>query len=225
MASNKQVILIIEDDKVIREELQYVLQCNGFKVELVVDFEHVEEQVRQINPHMILLDINLPNVDGYQLCMNIRKFSDTPIIFVTSRDSEMDELKSLTLGGDDYITKPYNISVLLMRINKILGRVYKENESVSLLHKGVELNTESSQLYFQGESVTLTRNELYIMRYLFRNAGKISMRTDIIDYLWDNEVFIDDNALSVNITRIRQKLSQLGLENFIETKHRQGYYI
>ncbi|WP_167958260.1 response regulator transcription factor [Anaerosporobacter faecicola] len=222
----KYRIAIVEDDKTIREELGYILENQGYEVKYVQEFQYIEEQIRQMNPHLILLDINLPQEDGYHVCMRIRRFSSVPIIFVTSRNTDMDELQSLTLGGDDYITKPYNTSILLARIEKLIRRVYHEKaKEEKLIHKGVELQVETAKLQYGEKQVTLTRNELCIMIYLFRHAGKICARTDLIDYLWDHEGFIDDNALSVNITRIRGKLAQLGIHDFIETKHRQGYLI
>lgn len=218
-------IMIVEDDETIREELYVILENNGYQVLLQTDFQNVAENVREKGPDLLLLDVNLPDKDGFHICMEIRRFSSIPIVFVTSRNTDMDELKSITIGGDDFITKPYNVTLLLAKINRILRKSSNRQEQTKILHKGAELDIEAGTITADTRQVALTRNELKIVTYLFRNAGKISQREDIIDYLWDNELFIDDNTLSVNITRIRAKLQSIGLENFIQTKHGQGYLI
>lgn len=218
-------IMIVEDDETIREELYVILENNGYQVLLQTDFQNVAENVREKGPDLLLLDVNLPDKDGFHICMEIRRFSSISIVFVTSRNTDMDELKSITIGGDDFITKPYNVTLLLAKINRILRKSSNQQEQTKILHKGAELDIEAGTITADTRQVALTRNELKIVTYLFRNAGKISQREDIIDYLWDNELFIDDNTLSVNITRIRAKLQSIGLENFIQTKHGQGYLI
>lgn len=218
-------IAVVEDDSVIRSELLLLLTNNGYTAYDISDFHNVSEQIKELEPHIILLDINLPNEDGYKICMKIRSFSNTPIIFVTSRDTDIDELQSLMMGGDDFITKPYNISILLTRIAVLLKRVYKDDNQFVLTHRGVSLHIDSGKIEHNCNFAQLTQSELKILIYLFRYAGKICTRADIIDYLWDNELFIDDNTLSVNMTRIRNKLETIQVSNFIETKHRQGYYI
>lgn len=218
-------IMIVEDDETIREELYVILENNGYQVLLQTDFQNVAENVREKGPDLLLLDVNLPDKDGFHICMEIRRFSSIPIVFVTSRNTDMDELKSITIGGDDFITKPYNVTLLLAKINRILRKSSNQQEQTKILHKGAELDIEAGTITADTRQVALIRNELKIVTYLFRNAGKISQREDIIDYLWDNELFIDDNTLSVNITRIRAKLQSIGLENFIQTKHGQGYLI
>ncbi|WP_027622927.1 response regulator transcription factor [Clostridium lundense] len=219
-------ILIIEDDRTIREELTSVLLNNGYEVYITTDFTSVLENVKSYTPHLILLDINLPYQNGFTLCTQIRLFSTVPIIFVTSRDTDMDELNSITLGGDDFIRKPYNISILLARIGAIIKRSYLTDEVWEVpRHKGVTLLIEGSKIEYKGKYAEITKNELKILLLLFKNKGKVVSRMDIIDYLWDNELFVDDNTLSVNITRIRSKLEQIGVQNFIITKYKQGYMI
>jgi DNA-binding response OmpR family regulator len=223
----KYKLLIIEDEKAIREELVLTLQNSGYEVCSIDDFSSkIAELAAELSPHLILLDVNLPGTGGFDLCRQIRASSNVPIIFVTSRNTHMDELKSITLGGDDFITKPYNIPVLLARINSLLRRAYpQENEASILTCKDAKLDIEQSKISYRGVSEELTKNELKILTYLFRNSGKINARADIIEYLWDNRIFVDDNTLSVNMTRIRAKLKKLGLHDFIQTKHRQGYLI
>ena len=220
----KRKILIIEDDKEVREELEILLENAVYEVETITDFENVVEQVLKINPHLILLDVNLPEKSGYEICTKIRMKMKTPIIFVTSKNSAMDELNGLTVGGDDYIEKPYNVPVLLARINKMMKRVYPEENEV-LEYKGITLEILTGALIYNEQKIELTRNEFKILYYLFKNAGKIVPRLDIVEYMWDNQMFIDDNTLSVNITRIREKLTQIGIENLIETRRGQGYKV
>ncbi|MGL4736261.1 MAG: response regulator transcription factor [Cellulosilyticaceae bacterium] len=218
-------ILIIEDDKRICEELKFLLENNDYRVAVIDSFEDVLEQIRVYEPQLILLDINLPVKSGYELCSEIRGLWDIPIIFVTSRNTDMDELNSIIRGGDAFITKPYNIAILLAKIAALLKRYQKVSERSELEHQGVVLGIENNKLSFGGEEVILTKNEFQIMYYLFRNKGCICSRADLIEYLWDQQVYVEDNTLSVNVTRIREKLHLLGVEDFIVTKHRQGYMI
>ena len=218
-------IMIVEDDSVIREELTLLLQSNGYQTDAIRDFSDMTAFIREKDPHLILLDINLPVQDGFQVCSEIRTFSRAPIIFVTSRNTDMDELKSIMLGGDEFITKPYNTAILLARIASLLKRAYPSQQNETLSHHGVKLNLESGIMEHEGMSVDLTKNEMKIMAYLFKNAGKIVSRADLTESLWDSRVYIDDNTLSVNITRLREKLKRIGAADFIRTKHRQGYMI
>ena len=156
---------------------------------------------------------------------SVHKFSDIPIVFVTSSNTDMDELNSIMLGGDAFITKPYNTAILLAKIASLLRRVYASGQTEVLSWSGADLHLESSFIEYNGQKADLTKNELKILYYLFKNAGKICPRSDIVDFLWDNQLYVDDNALSVNITRIREKLASIGLSDFIKTKHRQGYTI
>lgn len=182
-------------------------------------------QVKSFQPHLILLDIKLPGSDGFSVCSQIRGFSNTPIIFVTGCNTDMDELNSIMLGGDAFIAKPYNTAILLAKIASLLKRAYPVTEQEALSWNGVTLHLESSKIEFAGRQAELTKNELKILYYLFQHAGAICARADIVEYLWDNRLYVDDNALSVNINRIRDKLSAIGVTDFIKTKHRQGYTI
>jgi len=219
-------ILIVEDDIQIRNELSQLLMRNNYDVVVLEEFDKSIDMIKNENPHLILLDINIPYIDGYKLCSEIRSFSSVPIIFVTSRDSDLDELMSISIGGDDFITKPYNTSILIARISSLLKRAYS-NESTSdiIEYNGVKINILSSELEYEGKKIELTKTELKIMNYLFVNKNKIVPRADIVEYLWDSEVFVDDNALSVNITRIRKKLEEIDIFDFIKTKRGQGYIL
>ena len=219
----KQKIFIIEDDPLIRNELNTLLQSNGYETAAPELFFNVIDRIKAEQPHLILLDIKLPGTSGFSLCTQIRTFSDVPIIFVTSCNTDMDELNSIMLGGDAFITKPYNTAILLAKIASLLKRAYPAQQNEQLTYGGAILHLESSSLEYEGQRVELTKNELKILYYLFRNAGKICSRGDIVEFLWDNQLYVDDNALSVNINRIREKLAGIGLKDFIKTKHRQGY--
>lgn len=218
-------ILIIEDEELIRDELKTLLGNAGFAVECVTDFDNTLNCIRSVRPDLILLDINLPGMDGYSLCASIRSFSETPVLFITGRSTAMDELQALTLGGDDYITKPYNIPILLARVNLLLKRGKTAEKSCIVKYKGLELDPIAATLALDGKQMELTRTELKIMYYLFCHPGEIVPRMDLIEYLWDNEIHIDDNALSVNITRMRGKLRDFGMEDLIQTKRGMGYKI
>ena len=218
-------IMIIEDDPVIRTELETLLRGNGFLPRVVTDFERTVCQVKDEDPHLILLDIKLPGKSGFYLCSEIRSFSDVPVIFVTSSNTDMDELNSIMLGGDAFITKPYNTAILLAKIRSLLKRAWPGRQNEGLSWHGAVFHPEEGTLEYDDRKVELTKNEQKILYYLFTHAGVICSRADIIDYLWDSRLYVDDNALSVNINRIREKLAGIGLTDFIRTKHRQGYLI
>jgi len=219
-------ILIVEDESAIRQELRLLLENALYRVTALDDFTDVPEQVLSCGPDLVLLDLSLPGESGFDICTRIRASSEVPIIFVTSRTDSMDELTGLMKGGDDYITKPFQAPILLAHIAAVLKRAAREGTEVTkLTHKGAELDIARGSLSFCGQVVELTKNELKIMHYLFLNKEKIVSRANLIEYLWDNQVFIDDNTLSVNMTRIRAKLEQAGMHDFIRTKRGMGYSI
>ena len=218
-------IIIIEDDPAIREELALLLENEGYQATAVTDFSDVPRQVLAAAPGLILLDLGLPGRDGMSLCLDIRKVSRTPIIFVTSRDSASDELRALSLGSDDYITKPYNIPVLLARIRAVLRRAGGPAEPDTLEAEGLTLHLTRGTVSAGNRSAELTRNELKILAYLMAHAGQIVSRADLIDALWDSQIYIDDNTLSVNMTRLRAKLEEIGLPGFIKTRRGMGYQL
>lgn len=219
----KYKILIIEDDILIQSELQTLLVGNGYEVTSVSFFSRAVEQVKEQEPHLILLDIKLPGESGFSLCSRIRGFSQVPIIFVTSCNTDMDELNSIMLGGDAFITKPYNTAILLAKIDSLLKKAYPRTQQEQLSYQGAVLHLDTAKIEYNKQQADLTKNELKILYYLFKHAGKICSRADIIEFLWDNQLYVDDNALSVNVNRIREKLAAIGLQDFIKTKHRQGY--
>ena len=219
-------IIIVEDDKEIRDELKILLQNNGYEVIVISEFENVVQNILDEQAHLVLLDVNLPGKSGYEICNKIRAKSKIPIIFVTSRNNSMDELNGIMIGGDDYIEKPYNVPILLARIQNLLNRVYSKDEINSKVeYKGIIIDSLKSTIKFQNKEIELTKTEIKTLYYLFTNSEKIIPRADIINFLWDNEVYADDNSLSVIITRIREKLKEIGIDNLIETKRGQGYKI
>lgn len=220
-----QTILIIEDDPVIREELQLLLENEGCHAAAVTEFSKIPQQVQALSPDLILLDLSLPNRDGLTLCADIRKCSKVPIIVVTSRDSTTDELWALSLGSDDYITKPYNIPVLLARIRAVLRRSSGASEPECLEAAGLRLDLAKGTVTAGGQTAELTRNELQILAHLLRRSGEIVSRGDLIEALWDSRIYIDDNTLSVNMTRLRGKLEEIGKGGCIKTRRGMGYQL
>lgn len=220
-------ILIIEDETVIRQELKILLESALYNVTALERFDRAASDILEIAPNLVLLDLNLPGESGFDICTKVRAESDVPIIFLTSRTDSADELNGMLKGGDDYITKPFHPPVLLARIAAVLKRTKRDSkEEVSVLrYKGVELHLAKGCVKSGGRSAELSKNEIKILHCLFCRQGEIVPRADIIEYLWDNQVFIDDNSLSVNITRLRNKLDGIGVHDFIETKRGMGYQI
>ena len=219
-------ILIVEDDEKLREELKIFLDRNGYDTVILDKFDIPVEDILKINPNLVLLDINLPYFDGEYICKELRKKSNVPIIMLTSRDNEIDELISLNYGADQYVTKPYNIQILLAKINGLLKRSKNSDATQTLIDcKEFVLDISKSIIENGNNKIELTKNELKILHYLVMNRGKIVSRDEIMDYLWDSESFIDDNTLTVNIKRLRVKLEELGVKDIIETKRGQGYIL
>lgn len=218
-------IYIVEDDTAIREELVLLLERYGYCCAYSDDFEHITSRILEEKPDMILLDINLPYQDGYQVCRDVRAKSGTPVIVLTSRNNDFDELLSLNIGADDFISKPYNAQVLLARIEKILKRTYEVQDAAFLTHKGLRLNLLKATMCCGEEEAELTKNELGILRLLIVSRGNIIPRDAIIDELWQSEEFIDENTLNVNIVRLRKKLAKIGLPDYLETKRGLGYRV
>lgn len=216
-------IMIVEDDEVIKDELSELLKNSSYLVESVKNFEKAKEEIFKYNPDLILLDINIPYLNGELLLKEIRKESSVPVIMVTSKSGEIDEALSITYGADDYITKPYNPTILLLRIQNIFKRINQNNNA--LKYKDIIVDLNKSELKKDDKVLVLTKNEMIIFSYLLNNKEKIVSRDELMTYLWNNEEYINDNALTVNISRLRSKLSNFGYENIIETRHGQGYIL
>lgn len=218
-------IFIIEDDNKIREELIVFLSKYGYKCDYSLDFENIIKAALESKAKLILLDINLPYYDGYYICREIRKCSNVPIIVVTSRQSEIDELMSMNLGADDFITKPYNTQILLARIASLMRRTYENQDTEIIEYKNLEFNISKSIISFNGKEIELTKNESRILNTLMRNKGKIVSRNKLMEELWQSDEFVDDNTLTVNINRLRKKVDEVGAKEIIQTKRGQGYII
>lgn len=216
-------IMIVEDDEVIKDELSELLKNSSYLVESVKNFEKAKEEIFKYNPDLILLDINIPYLNGELLLKEIRKESSVPVIMVTSKSGEIDEALSITYGADDYITKPYNTTILLLRIQNIFKRMNQNNNA--LKYKDITVDLNKSELKKDDKVLVLTKNEMIIFSYLLNNKEKIVSRDELMTYLWNNEEYINDNALTVNISRLRSKLSSFGYENIIETRKGQGYIL
>ena len=217
-------ILLVEDDQVIRQQVGKLLSEWGFEVVLVEDFMEVLSLFVQSEPHLVLMDIGLPLFNGYHWCQEIRKISKVPIMFLSSRDQAMDIVMAINMGADDFVTKPFDNNVFLAKVQGLLRRSYEFGTDQNLLeHRGVILNLKSMDLMYNGQVITLTKNEFQILRVLFERAGSIVEREDLMKELWNSDFFIDDNTLSVNVARLRKKLEETGLKNFIETKKGIGY--
>ena len=221
-----QKILIIEDDEKLRCELETFLNKNGFVATSLKKFDNAVEDILNEKADLLLLDINLPYTDGEFICKEIRKLSNVPIIMVTSRDSEMDELLSLNYGADQYVTKPYNIQILLAKIVGLLKRNQNAGNNPDKIDCGeFVLNTAGRIIEKEDNKVELTKNEYKILEYLVIHRQQVISRDEIMDYLWESEEFVDDNTLNVNIKRLRMKLEELGLTDQIETRRGQGYLL
>ena len=216
-------IKTIEDDLSITSELKEILDRSGYLVEVTEDFSTILDQVKQEQPNLILLDINLPKINGDVLLQQIRKESNVPVIMLTSKNSEIDEVLSMSYGADDYITKPYNPTILLLRIGAVLKRTERKTEKLS--YYDLEVIPEKGILRQDKNEIILTKNEMIIFLYLLQKQGKIVTRDELMTDLWNNDEYINDNALTVNISRLRSKLKEIGYEEAIETRKGQGYIL
>lgn len=214
-------ILIVEDEKIIRNELKSLLENSGYSVFMLEKFDNVKEDIKNNKVDLILMDINLPNKNGEILLKEIRKESNIPIIMVTSRGGEVDEVLSIAYGADDYITKPYNPTILLLRIQNVFKRM--DNNIGDLFYDGIIVNPQKGILKQDEKVLELTKNEMIIFTNLLSNRDRIVSRDELMTDLWNNDEFINDNALTVNISRLRNKLRKFGLKNRIETRKGQGY--
>ena len=217
-------ILIVEDEVKIREELKTFLEKNNYQVEILTDFESSLDRILSFTGNLILLDINIPSLDGQYLCKEIRKISDIPIIIVTSKNTELDELLSMNYGADDFITKPYNLQILLARIERILKRT--NNINTNIIHfANATLKMGTCEIEYNDKKLEISKNEMKILHCLLEKKGNIVTREEIMIKLWDSEFYIDDNTLTVNMNRLRKKLEEIGMTDIIETKRGLGYII
>lgn len=220
-------IMIVEDDVKISELVGEGLRKWGYDVYCVEDFSDTFNSFIKHEPHLVLMDINLPYFDGFYWCNKIRGVSKTPIIFISSRNSNMDIIMAINMGGDDFVQKPFSMDVLLAKVSAILRRTYSYSnlEADAVEHNGVVLNLKDDTLIYNDRKIDLTKNEFKILYTLIKNNGQIISRDKIMKILWEDESFVDDNTLTVNINRLRKRLLDIGLEEFIQTRKGQGYII
>ncbi len=217
-------ILVIEDDESISSSLAKALKKWDFEVILPHDFRHVLEEFLNYKPHLVLIDIGLPYYDGYMWCEKIRKNSKVPIIFISSKSDNLNQVMALNMGADDFVAKPFDMEVLITKIQALLRRSYDyqiENDFSSF--KDVVLVKDESRLEYKDQKLELTKNELRILSVLFENKSKVTSRELLMQKLWQTDIYVDDNTLSVNMTRLRQKLETIGLNEFIITRKGLGY--
>ncbi len=225
MMEQMKKILIVEDDEVVRRELEELLQNAGYQAIQLKDFMNSKAEILSVNPDLVLLDINIPGLNGEMLLHELRKDSQVPVIMVTSKTTEVDEVLSMSYGADDYITKPYNPTLLLLRVGAILKRVGNSNAGQMQTYRDLKVNSAKGILARGEEELFLTKNEMIIFQHLLDNRNCIVSRDDLMTDLWDNDEFVNDNTLTVNISRLRAKLADFGYEDAIETRKKQGYIL
>lgn len=219
-------ILVIEDEAVISQSIKKVLSQWNYDVQCVEDFKEIMTQFIDFDPHLVLLDISLPYFNGYHWCQEIRKVSQIPIIFISSMSDNLNILMAINMGGDDFISKPFDLNIMVAKVQALLRRTYAFGAQFNVIeHQGLLLNLGDATLQYEDQKIELTKNEFKIMQLLLENRGKIVPREDIMEYLWQSDSFIDDNTLTVNVTRLRKRLSELGVEQLIKTKKGIGYMV
>ena len=216
-------IKIIEDDLSIANELKEILENAGYLAEVTEEFSDILDQIKKEQPNLILLDINLPKINGEILLQQIRKESNIPVIMVTSKNTEVDEVLSMSYGADDYITKPYNPTILLLRIGAVLKRSKRSTDKI--IYHNLEVIPQKGIINQESKEIILTKNEMIIFLYLLQHQGKIVTRDELMTDLWNNDEYINDNALTVNISRLRSKFRELGIRDAILTRKGQGYIL
>lgn len=218
-------LLVVEDDKTIATIMEDYLEKWGYETERISDFSDILPAFTSFHPHMVLMDINLPYYDGFYWCARIREISNIPIVFISSRDADSDKIRAVSQGGDDYIEKPFSMDLLIAKISAMLRRAYSYSDQTLnvLQHKDMILNLERLQVFFGEKEIELTRNECKILSLLVRNNGNLVTRTRLIKALWDDESFVDENTLTVNVNRLRRKLEEIGLGESVKTIKGEGY--
>ncbi|MGM9535861.1 MAG: winged helix-turn-helix domain-containing protein, partial [Intestinibacter sp.] len=219
-------ILIIEDDEIIAKSIEKEISNWGFTAKRITDFQDIIPQFVEFDPQLVLLDITLPFFNGYHWCTEIRKLSKVPIVFISSASDNMNIVMAMNMGGDDFIAKPFDLHVLIAKIQAILRRTYDFSTQSNLLeHNGAILNINDNSISYKGEKAELTKNEYKILQTLLENKGKTVSRDNLMIKLWETDNYVEENTLNVNITRLRRKLEAIGLKNFISTKKGLGYII
>lgn len=220
-------IYLVEDDAMLAEEISKLLVKWGYEVNTAQMFDNILDEFLIIQPHIVLMDVNIPRFDGFHWCRKIREISTVPIIYISSRDSNMDIIMGMNNGGDDYLAKPFDNAVLVAKLQAVIRRTYEYGfqESQLLCHRGLTVQLEEATAEYDNKKCELTKNELKILRLLMENQGKIVAREALMRSLWDDEIYVNENTLTVNVNRVRLKLEELGLHSFITTKKGMGYMV
>ncbi|PTQ56868.1 MAG: Two-component response regulator BceR [Candidatus Carbobacillus altaicus] len=219
-------VMIVEDDLTIARAIQDHLSKWDYDVTYVTDFKNITEQVIRFLPHLVLLDVVLPFFNGFYWCGEIRKISKVPIIFISSAGDNMNIVMAINMGGDDFIVKPFDLNVLTAKVGALMRRTYSFQGQINVIeHRGIVLNLSDATLIYQDQKIELTKNEFKILQLLMENIGRVVSREEIMQRLWENDAFVDDNTLTVNIARLRKKLAESGLDQFITTKKGLGYMV
>ncbi|MBE3595017.1 MAG: response regulator transcription factor [Candidatus Carbobacillus altaicus] len=219
-------VMIVEDDLTIARAIQDHLSKWDYDVTYVTDFKNITEQVIRFLPHLVLLDVVLPFFNGFYWCGEIRKISKVPIIFISSASDNMNIVMAINMGGDDFIVKPFDLNVLTAKVGALMRRTYSFQGQINVIeHRGIVLNLSDATLIYRDQKIELTKNEFKILQLLMENIGKVVSREEIMQRLWENDAFVDDNTLTVNIARLRKKLAESGLDHFITTKKGLGYMV
>lgn len=219
-------VMVVEDDQVIAKTLSSHLDKWGYETRYVTDFKDVMGFFAEFNPHIVLMDIGLPFFNGYHWCTKIREISKVPVIFLSSMSDNMNIVMAVNMGGDDFITKPYDLNVVVAKVQAMLRRTYSFTETTNIIeHEGGILNLNDQTFVYENQKVDLTKNEFRILQCLLENVGKVVSRDAIMERLWEDESFVDDNTLTVNVTRLRKKLDDAGVHDYIKTKKGTGYII
>ena len=221
----EHTILVVEDEQGIREAIGIYMKNQGYNVILAANGKEGLEKIETNDIHLAIVDIMMPVMDGISMVMEARKHHDFPILFLSAKSEDIDKITGLNIGADDYISKPYNAQVLLARIQKLLARTYEIQDNVVLTHKGLTLNLLKAEISYQGQRKSLTKNEMTIFMYLLSHREHIVSRDELMTELWNNEEYLNDNALTVNISRLRGRFKDIGLEDVIETRKGQGYIL
>ncbi|USK75935.1 response regulator transcription factor [Peribacillus frigoritolerans] len=220
-------IMVVEDDEKIRKIVADTLTKWKYDVLGIMEFDHILDDFEKFQPDLVLLDINLPTFDGFYWCQQIRAISSVPILFLSSRNQNMDIIMAINMGGDDFIQKPFDLDVLVAKISALLRRnyTYRNGHNLKLTHRDLSLHVTNSTIQFEEQSIELSRNEFIILQLMMRRIGEIVPREDLMQALWNDEQFVDDNTLTVNVNRLRRKITGIGLEDFIVTRKGMGYLI
>lgn len=225
MENRKWKIFLVEDDKVIAEEIERHLKFWNYEIKIAEDFQNIFDDFKNFHPDLVLMDVSLPFYNGYHWCKIIRKSSKVPILFISAADENLNLIMAMDLGADDYLTKPFELELLQIKIRALLRRAYEYVETKNIIYKDIRLNCDSMIISRENEERELTKNEFKILEILLERPGKVVNRDEIIDKIWQTDSYIDDNTLTVNVMRLRKKLEEINIFDLIKTKKGVGYYV